>query len=423
MAQLAPQSQTTLDPSISAFVRGQFGTSGEELITALQSDLVNFNNKEKSNLKISLEGNKLFISSLDTNEITRFLADARTGRHNIGWNLSLEEAIEGRIPIKYEMVTEDSGNTFKMPFLRDPPSEKGLVTSSSYFGKITLPSGHRTSFISEIDPKKINPIDQNNKELAEQLRPLDSRVPYNAEQVLLNLNIKMTPESTLAVNLNSDLGLQKTVKDILRRSVITSIDEKGIEQPSFVIFSQGHSIAGLAALADWTRKDATGKDQYLFDTSLYMPQGKWTPDKNVRTDVATIGAQVWGDSIAAAKRDHIENGRTSAGGVAIALNGHRGDFTISEPTLGEANIDPVRAFGKPENFVALLRDRELKKVVIVTEHYVSDPTKVNELPLSILKNSDSNTFDNANKDLYDYMESLQKLGIEVIVVSGEQRVK
>lgn len=48
---------------------------------------------------------------------------------------------------------------------------------------------------------------------------------------------------------------------------------------------------------------------------------------------------------------------------------------------------------------------------------------INILTLEHLKDSKTPAFDESNRDLYPYLSELHKLGIEVVVVSGEQRVK
>jgi hypothetical protein len=149
--------------------------------------------------------------------------------------------------------------------------------------------------------------------------------------------------------------------------VITQRNATGFEQPSFVLISHGHSIAGLAELAKWTQKVPGQAEQYLFDTSVYMPEGKWdAKESNPRYNVATKGAQVWGDEIAAAKTDHQSNKLTAAGGVAIALNGHRGDTSLD--STGTANINAEVMLGSVDAFLATLKARGLSKVVVVTEH-------------------------------------------------------
>ena len=172
-------------------------------------------------------------------------------------------------------------------------------------------------------------------------------------------------------------------------------------------------------MAEMTRIDKNKDTQYMFDTSIYMPMGGWTTAK-IRLAVASQGAQIWGDRIHEIKTRYRKEGMLSAGGVAIALNGHRGDSLTSENQ--NANIDPCSMLGSPKEFSEQLRRRGLNRVVIVTEHYVKEPEKPNILPFEHLRCSKGYSFDEANKDLYEYMKLVMELGIEVVVVSGEQRV-
>lgn len=60
--------------------------------------------------------------------------------------------------------------------------------------------------------------------------------------------------------------------------------------------------------------------------------------------------------------------------------------------------------------------------MIVTEHYVQDHEKDNILSLEVLKDGNSVTFNDANKDLYEYMKALHERGkVEVVMISGDTR--
>ena len=296
------------------------------------------------------------------------------------------------------------------------------VSEHPYYGTVKLGSGNTTDFLTGFDPKNLK-VNKNISpaDLAAKFRPLDSSLPFDAEQILKAQDFAIEKDSTAATNMNADLGVRQTLSKVLRHSVITK-DVDGKEQPSFVMISSGHAMAGLAELTKMTRT-VDGKKEYLFDTSIYMPMGGWS-NKTARVNVASKAGNLWANEIEETKDSYKANAVKSAGGVALALNGHRGDLDIFNPSSPTANIDPVKMLGTPEVFSANLRQRGLSRVVIVTEHFVEDPKKPNILPLNYLKNTPlpgHSTFDFANRDLFDYLSKLKKLGVDVVVVSGEQR--
>lgn len=327
--------------------------------------------------------------------------------------------------IKYD---DDPSNIGRLRLL-DPDDMhrvRGIkVIGHPLYGNIELRPEHKEDFLTGFDPRKVNIKNQNAAELIEQLKPLDPTLPFNAEQLsIAKKDDLLLPEDRWITpnNINADLGFQHNLAKVLREKIVTTIDKTGVERPSAVIITSGHALAGLAELSKWTRKNKDGKEEYLFDTSIYMPKGGWTASE-VRLDVATKGAQLWGDVIEASKNRYQKGGIKGAGGFAIGLNGHRGDFDLT--TFKTANIDPVKMLGKPDQFVKNLRDRGLNRLVIVTEHFVpigGDPNKPNIRPLEDLRDPLA-FFSKSNEDLYDYMIDLQKLDIEVIVVSGDRRQK
>jgi len=299
------------------------------------------------------------------------------------------------------------------------------VSGHPYYGTIQLGSGNTTNFLDNFDPATLKINNNISAEaLAENFRPLDPSIPFNAEQILKAQDFTMEKDSTAATNMNADLGVRHTLSKVLRHSVITK-DVNGKEQPSFVMISSGHAMAGLAELTKMTRT-VNGKKEYLFDTSMYMPMGDWS-NKTSRINVASKLGNIWANEIGETKSSYKAEGLKSAGGVALALNGHRGDldwFKINNIDAPTANIDPVKMLGTPEIFSANLRQRGLNRVVIVTEHFVEDPKKANILPINYLKNTPlpgHGTFDYANQDMFNYLSKLKELGVEVVVVSGEQR--
>ena len=138
---------------------------------------------------------------------------------------------------------------------------------------------------------------------------------------------------------------------------------------------------------------------------------------DVTPSAITQASQFWGDEMERIKADHKKNNRTSLGGIAVALNGHRGDTEEGRP----GNIDPKQMFGEISELKSLMQARGMKKIIVITEHLVKDPDKVNILPLDVLQNSKFPEFDASNKDLYDYLKEAKKQGIDIVVVSGEQR--
>jgi hypothetical protein len=426
-----------------SLIKDSYGSAGLGTVDKIKSTINKYNQSHDGvKIGLSFKGKQFIVTnscklSLETME--RSLA----GNAYQVWRPQVEKQrdADGNIRISLKAIMDiassiDIKKGGSMSVMSSSPKRSGnlmgyeiregaTVADHPFYGTQTLAEGHKNDFLTNFDPRKVNTKAQTNgAELADQQRPIDTSLPFNTEQITGAIyktmdNYGMGSDNTAAVNMNSDLGLQYTLKNILRKQVITKMDGSGIEQPSFVLISSGHAIAGLAELSNMTRTNPDGKEQYLFDTSVYMPIGKWSPDY-VRTNVSSQGAQIWGDQIEKNKQDQKK--MTSAGGVAIALNGHRGDDGFSTQA-GTANIDPEKMLGTPEEFKMDLEKRGLKKVVIVTEHYVKDPDKPNILTLEHLRDSDFPTFDEANKDLYGYMKQVAALGVEVIVVSGEQRVQ
>lgn len=62
-------------------------------------------------------------------------------------------------------------------------------------------------------------------------------------------------------------------------------------------------------------------------------------------------------------------------------------------------------------------------MVVITEHHFEDSSKGNKLPLEFLEDGNDSTFNYSNRDLYEFLKTVQEKGTEVVVVSGEQRVE
>jgi hypothetical protein len=299
---------------------------------------------------------------------------------------------------------------------------------------ISQPTNHNfqsndtKNFVTGFDvANSILPIETTPEEVAKLFQPSTPEIPFEPKQLLLAK--KLYKLNT--VNLNADLGFQYTLREILRKEILISKDSEGQEQPNFIILSHGHPLAGLAELAKMTTTTNDGQKKYLFDISIYLPSGAWNEKAN-RLGAINDHALIWGKSIRDTKSKYLNEKIHSAGGIAIGLNGHRGDLQYSNLDqsngkwgCGTANIDAEAMLGKPKDFVKMLKKRGFHKVVIITEHYVKDPNKVNYLDIEDLSNSrqpGAVTFDFANRDLYEYMKMVKTFGVEVIVVSGEQRV-
>lgn len=324
---------------------------------------------------------------------------------NRGWRLDVTSIGEGRHVGKFVPISSTETWT-----------DVGM--KHSHYKIDRLPPEHAKNFLAAFNPDTVNTTQHSEpKVLIEQMRPRDPTIPFNAEQIEHAPNLMIHYGWADAVNANADLGLQYTLEKVLRGSVITSRDD-GVERPKFIILSHGHAIAGLEALAAMTCVNH-GTEQYLFETSIYMPIGGWKNEP--RQDVAALGAQMWGDEITRHRESQTIKGLTHAGGVAIGLNGHRGDRDIK--TGQRANIDPRKMLGPPAAFKDELARRNLAELVVITEHLTSTPEIPTLLPLSVLKESSSYTFDAANCDMYDYCVALQQLGVKVTVVSGEQRIQ
>jgi hypothetical protein len=259
------------------------------------------------------------------------------------------------------------------------------------------------------------------RRLADQLKPRSKGIPYDPGQIVKGRDFAILNDCIATINKNADLGLQHTLRTHLRADILVTRDGNQEEHPAFVILSHGHAIAGLAELARMTTTNRHGAVTALFDTSVYMPLAGWSATM-VHALAPGRQAQEWGDTIERARMEFALKRITLGTGVAIGLNGHRG-VPDKQGNLRKgctANIDPQRMLGSPRTFAETLRRRSLRRVVIVTEYFVKDPDKVNVLPLTILKTG-MKDFATSNQDLLDYMVRLQHEGVEVIVVSGEQR--
>lgn len=103
--------------------------------------------------------------------------------------------------------------------------------------------------------------------------------------------------------------------------------------------------------------------------------------------------------------------------MAVGLYGHRNRFDENNPDV-KTSIDPVKLFGNIDEFVSLLKERGLDKVVIITEENSSDPNKITSLPLARLKDG---VFGHENFDLYEYFKELSDKNVQVTVLSGDTR--
>lgn len=394
-------------------VRASFGTSGAGMYRKLERELVAFNESNSASAKAEFDPTTKEIHIQDPSKklTLRSLQDINwSGVDRYGYKLIFKEGEGGNFIGHFQPTSTG----------KEPPGVS-IRPHPFYKGVSHLAHEHKVSFLEKFDPQKVNTKEQTDRqELIGQLKPLDASLPFDAEQILTAPDLTLGKSSIDATNANSDLGVQYTLSQVLRGTVITKM-EKGLEEPMCVLVSHGHAIAGIAELAKFFRVNASGKEEYLFDTTVYMPAGGWKDSS--RMNVASHGAQLWGDEIERQKSEHITRGRTSAGGIAIALNGHRGDVDHTLPKGGSANISMEKMLGKPVEFAKVLKNRGLSGVVVVTEHLVDDPSKPNILNIDELIDSETLTFDKANKDMYDYLIALQKLGVTVTVVSGEQRVK
>lgn len=280
-------------------------------------------------------------------------------------------------------------------------------------------------FLEGFDPRAINTVRQTNgAEIARQFKPQHRVIPYNAEQILQAKAFEMPRDFVGTANMNADLGVQYTLREILRQEVLVTRTPAGGEKPAFVLVSHGHCMAALIELARMTTVDPRGQTSYLFDVSVYLPMGGWTPECD-KVTLAADGGQIWGDELDRIRADQRRRKLPWAGGMAVALNGHRGDRDGEGPdrTNRVANVDPASMLGKPAKFAKFLSKRGLRRVVVVTEHLVKDPDRANVLPLDALVTRGDRSFIAANRDLYDYLKALTALGVEVVVASGEQRTR
>ncbi|MGZ3773479.1 MAG: hypothetical protein ACXVCN_07190 [Bdellovibrio sp.] len=330
-------------------------------------------------------------------------------------------------PLKKNIIDRNIADVFSSQentsyFLTEDrlPSDSCIfIKNHPYYKDTVLDERHQKNFLTNFDPTKLYKPPMNTPEsLSTLFKPIANDIPFNADQIRHGNDYSMPNDFYGALNMNADLGLQYTLGHILRGKVITYNDEKGFEVPTFIILSSGHSIAGLEELSKMTRLDSSGKTQCLFDTSVYFPMGSWSFKAN-RLSVATQGATIWGGEIYRNKKFCKEN--TMAGGIAIALNGHRGDRDLTNKNATFSNIDPNEMLGSVDDFVKMLAKRGLRRVVIITETHVENTEIPNMFPLEKLKKDDP-SFNPSNKDLYEYFVSVKSKGVDVLVASGEQRV-
>lgn len=321
------------------------------------------------------------------------------------------------------------------------------------------------------NPRDLNIKTQNNQELVEQAQPInrDGFIPFNSEQLeksksdfeLQNFYTAWQNSGSLftsnerpkkivpLINYNADFLAIASARALREQGVLVKQNDDGTEEPSFVLVTHGHSCAIVAEMSTWTQDRDCEKPEALFDTSIYMPQGDWSANHQY-AGLATLEQQIWGDYGEVAKKKVRTAQWTLANGIAVALNGHRGERLISvsvdedkkdEPGLAyinsinieteaqntTANIDAEKMLGTAQEFYQGLKARGLSRVVIGTEHYLPYGQTINEpniLSLEDLKTSGSKTFDDSNKDLYEYFKNFseQYPDIELIVVGIDGRV-
>lgn len=271
-------------------------------------------------------------------------------------------------------------------------------------------------WLEKFDPRELNSLkNPTGEKLASQLLPINNEINqyYNAEQVSSikkpNLDIAIAPYNT-----NADLGLQYKLRQMRSHGIISKKEGEN-EKPEFIILSHGHAIAGLVELS----KMRTDNGDYLFDVAPHMPLGTWTSNANRAKGMASQ-ANLWGSELEKTKNDN--KNKKWLGGIAIGLNGHRGDFDYDKIDEKAANINPKNIFGEIEKFEKYLISKGIKRIVVITEHTVKDYQKDNYLTLKQLIDSDCVTFDEANKDLYSYLQQISDRGkVEVVVISGDTR--
>ncbi len=358
-----------------------------------------------------------FSRSLEPTDITSV-----TNLENEAWAIEVTPHENGLIA-KFQNVKERfSVGPGIAPIIFDKTEiSPGILVRNPYFSAhtVNLDPAHRHNFVDSFDLTSF-PQGKTNRELIEQVRPVHSGIPFDPGQFESNATSKLSALRSGVLNLNADLGAQHVLRNVLRHTVVTSPDMDGREQASYVIVSHGHAIAILAELSGMVRTLQNGQRETLFDVSAYMPMGGWGSNF-ARTACAGEATQVWGDVIQRNRAEHSKDGLGWAGGVAVGLNGHRGDKDDSAG-WGAANIDPNLVFGSPREFARNLQERGLHRLVILTEHYVEDPDRANIHALETLQRSRSDTFDLANSDLYAWAKSLKDdFGVEVIVASCEHR--
>jgi len=271
-------------------------------------------------------------------------------------------------------------------------------------------------WLEKFDPRELNSVkNPTGEKLANQLLPINNETNqyYNAEQISSirepKLDIAIAPYNT-----NADLGLQYKLRQMRSHGIISKKEGMN-EKPSFIILSHGHAIAGLTELS----KMRTDNGDYLFDVAPYMPLGTWTSNADRAKGMASQ-ANLWGSELEKQKNEN--KNKKWLGGIAIGLNGHRGDFDYSNINEKAANINPNNLFGEVEEFEKFLLSKGLKRIVVITEHTVNDYQRDNYLTLKQLIDSDCVTFNEANKDIYSYLQQISDRGkIEVIVISGDTR--
>ncbi|MBI3999554.1 MAG: hypothetical protein HY351_02975, partial [Candidatus Omnitrophica bacterium] len=234
------------------------------------------------------------------------------------------------------------------------------------------------------------------------LEPINSDMKRFSNQNAV-LGFSKSELGVITQNVNVDLQMQGRIQQIL--------DEKFIDDETFVIITHGHFIAGAVPFAKAT--DET--DQFRFDVAVYFPNGQWPEMSNNGKTALDIQYQLWSEDFERVKAVRKETGQYKAKGKVVTLFGHRGRLDLKN--FKSAAINPNELFGSPEQFQAYLKQNNLRKVVVITEEPTIAPKLIYEIPLSRLKEG---TFSQENEDLYEYMKALSPL-VPVHVVGGDMR--
>jgi hypothetical protein len=207
------------------------GTSGQRTANTIASSLEGYNSKNPDKkLGLSYEDGKFTVgnsSHLSKQDLTSLISQHQYD----GWHPIIEGKNKegnwqiGLSPIGPKVESLPRNNSSR-PVDRSEATDKDT-------GKATNKSRRngQTNYIADKDPDDINTKHQKTgKELAEQVKPLDSKIPYNAEQLttapdsevditanqrFIDSNRKSevnskSPASTL--NYNADIGGQETME-------------------------------------------------------------------------------------------------------------------------------------------------------------------------------------------------------------------